>query len=222
MKTISLAVGLLFSFSVQSTELYGLRNQRYCEILLGTPLRLQVYNTIGLNSCPANQWNKVTVEKIKKETGVLFVHLNGPRYWVIDGLQNSKLINPKIKILGGIAMREAGVLKLRLLDLWLGQRPYQRREVHRETTWVYQAGKPVYEIVDSEGNVFVMQSYSTQKAQQTEESLWNLGSKLHLPQGWSFRTRILQQEAHLKAINQRAVIIQDEFWNTYQQAIPPF
>jgi len=62
-----------------------------------------------------------------------------------------------------------------------------------------------------------MQSYSIQKTYQTEKSLAALGTKLHLPNGWIFRTRILNTNAYLTAENQVAVVIQDEFLNTYQQ-----
>ncbi len=217
-----ICVVLLLPSLLQSGEIQNLRNQRYCEILIGRPPFLHVYNTIGLNNCPADQWNKITVPNIKKETGALFVHLNGPRYWMIDGMKHSELINPKVRVLGGIAMREAGVLKLSLLDLWAGIRPYRSHQVHRQTTWIYQAGKPIYEIVDSQGNVYAMQSYSIQRVLQTEESLPKLGSKLHLPNGWSFRIRILQENAYLTALNEQAIVIQDEFLNTYQQETPIF
>lgn len=41
-----------------------------------------------MNQCPADIWNKIIPENIKQETGVSYVHLNRPRYWMIDGMQN--------------------------------------------------------------------------------------------------------------------------------------
>lgn len=214
---------VLSSVSAFSAEMHGLRNQRYCEILLGdNPRHFQVYNTIGLNNCPAELWEKITPEIVKQETGARFVHLNGPRYWTIDGFENTTLINPSPKILGGINMRDAGVLKLALIDLWIGDKFYKEHKVHRQTTWIYQAGKPIYELVNPQGEIFVMQSYSSQKIAQTENDLKSLGSKLELPEGWNFRSRILKKEAHLTPLNEQAIVIQDNFLNTYQQETPSF
>lgn len=208
-------------------DMSGLRGQRYCEIFFVKtdkiiPKDISVYNTIGLNECPADAWNKITPEEIKKETGAKMVHLNGPRYWVIDGMKNSTLLNPKPRVLGGIAMREAGVLEMDfpILQSLKGAQPYQEHHVHRNTTWVYAAGKPVYELIDPEGKVYVMQSYSIQKINQTEESLANLGSKLKLPKGWHFRTYTLKKEKYLTPMDKNAVVIQDNFLNTYQLEAP--
>ena len=227
-KLLLITVGFIactLPFSAQSANVNGLRDKRYCEILLSNqiiPREIAVYNTIGLNNCPSELWSKITPDKIKKETGASFVKLNGPRYWIIDGMKNSNLVNPKERVLGGIAMREAGVLNLRLIDLVFNLKPYREHKVHRETTWVYKSGKPVYEIVNPEGRVFIMQSYSIQKIEQTEASLSELGSKLHLPEHWTFRTRILKKDAYLTPVNEIAVVIQDEYLNTYQEETPDF
>lgn len=84
--------------------------------------------------------------------------------------------------------------------------------------WIYDAGKPVYELIDPKGNVFVMQSYSVQKEPQTEQSLTQLGSKLKLPTQWRFKTGILKKAGTVQAIDNMAVVVQDDFLNTYQKA----
>ncbi|WP_131780444.1 hypothetical protein [Legionella bozemanae] len=196
----------------------NLRGMRYCEIIFSKSIsNYAVYNTIGLNDCPQNMWNKITANDVKKETGAAHVHLNGPRYWTIDGIQNSELVSPNIKTFNGLAMREAGVLHIRLKDLLLGS-PYKPRDVARKTTWIYDAGKPVYELIDPKGNVFVMQSYSVQKEPQTEQSLTQLGLKLKLPAQWRFKTGILKKAGTVQAIDNMAVVVQDDFLNTYQKA----
>ncbi|HHF7344233.1 TPA: hypothetical protein ACPSKB_000635 [Legionella feeleii] len=201
----------------------GLRGNRYCEILLSpTMFKMEVYNTIGLNDCPPKLWNKISVSSVKAETKAAYVKLNGPRYWVIDGMKNSQLVNPQKKIISGLAMREAGVLQLGLSDILSSAKPYHDHTVDRQTTWVYKAGKPVYELIDPKGRVFVMQSYSVEKTPQTAASLTQLGSKLQLPQGWSYRTGVLKQTTDLTAINKKAVVIQDDFLNTYQLATHDF
>lgn len=202
-----------------AANMQGLRGQRYCEVLLGVgviPNTIQVFNTMGLNQCPEDLWEKITTEQIKKETGARFVRLNGPRYWVIDGFQNTFLIDKTIKTFGGIAMRKAGILKLKIRDLVLAEKPYRMYRVKRMTTWIFNVGQPVYEIKDNLNRVFIMQSYSIQKVMQTQASLAELGSKLHLPNGWHFQTRILSQQYLLTPRNKTAIVITDEFLNTYQ------
>ncbi len=197
----------------------GMRNGRYCEIILSASLsQYKVYNTWGLNMCPENKWQAVTVEKVKQETKASRVHLNGPRYWVIDGFKNTNLINPTVTVIAGIPMREAGIVHLGLMDLLKLHKPYQNHEVNRESTWIYQAHKPVYELISPKGEVYVMQSYSIESHPQTLASLSNLGNTLHLPNGWHFKTGILKKTQTLATQNKKAFVIQDDFYNTYQLA----
>ncbi len=231
-KNIAMAAGVLaiaaaaWPPAARADDLKGLRGQRYCEIFLGTKklvrTALAVYNTIGLNDCPVDRWNKMTVNELKRETSSTLVHLNGLRYWVIDGIRNSRFANPTPRTLGGIPMREAGVLEVPSILLKGLQAPYRAHDVKRQTTWVYGAGKPVFELIDDKGRVFIMQSYSTQRVQQTLSGLADLGMRLKLPQGWTFRTRVLAKQATLTPINQKAVVIQDDLLNTYQLETPGF
>src|SRR3990167_5803322 len=169
-----------------AAEKMRIRGDRYCEIIFTESItQYEVYNTVGLNDCPAAIWSKVNINQVKKETKSSFVHLNGPRYWVIDGFKHSSLMNSTPKILGGLAMREAGVLHLSAYDLLRARSGsnYQQWKVERRSIWIYEPGKPIYELIDPEGNVYVMQSYSTQKPPQTQASLASWASKLTLPAG---------------------------------------
>ncbi|MBU3625354.1 hypothetical protein ICN48_03770 [Polynucleobacter sp. JS-Safj-400b-B2] len=69
----------------------NLRNQRYCEVLVGKRawlnLEVKVFNTQGLNLCPEAQWKTLTKESIAKNFDASFVLLNGPRYWTMDEIQ---------------------------------------------------------------------------------------------------------------------------------------
>jgi hypothetical protein len=222
MKKILLMIMMLFiSFSVYAGNISNLRDVQYCEIFLGFDhsRTMYVYNTVGLNFCPRKQWDAIDPEKIKKDTGATNIHLNGPRKWTIDGMKNSLFINSQIKIFNGISMREAGILNLPIRFLFSKPDPYTKVTIDRNTTWVYEAKKPVYELMDDEGNIYIMQSYSLQKEEQTLDSLSQLGSHLTLPKGWHFRTRILDKEYYLTPIKQKAVVVQDDFLNTYQLEI---
>ena len=42
----------------------------------------------------------------------------------------------------------------------VGEQPYAVNQVKRDTIWTYDAGKPIFELTDPDGHVYVMQSYS--------------------------------------------------------------
>jgi len=205
-------------------EVTDLRDQRYCEILIGKgglilPKEFDVYNTIGLNDCPEDLWAKIDADKIKSETGAHFVKLNGPRHWMIDGMTNTTLVSTEKHSFEGLEMRLAGILKLPLEDMLRPPKPYQQLTVERHTTWVYLAGQPVFQLIDDGGNVYFMQSYSLEKdTDQTAASLTELGSRLKLPDGWSYRSVVLKADYNLTAADNKAVVTQDDLLNTYQLA----
>ncbi len=209
----------IFSTIAQGADPDHMRGERYCEIILSKKITsYAIYNTLGLNDCPENLWDKLTVAQVKQETGFSFVHLNGPRYWVIDGFNHSNLVNPTIKTINGLAMRKAGELHIKWTELMKSSFPYHQHAVKRQINWLYEAGKPVYELIDANGEVFVMQSYSIQKSPQTEQSLTELGTTLKLPKDWIFKTGILKKAESIQSINNLAIVIQDNLENTYQKA----
>jgi hypothetical protein len=56
------------------------RDKRFGEILVVKPTGIEIYNTTGLNDCPAEQWNALDLEKLRKEFGAVKVQKNGPHY----------------------------------------------------------------------------------------------------------------------------------------------
>ena len=115
-------------------------------------------------------------------------------------------------------MREAGTLEVKLKDARSFGKPYVIHDVARKTIWVFKAGRPVYQLISPDGAVYFMQSYSVQKEPQSMDSLANLGSKLSLPKGWSFRTATLTKDYQLKAVDGMAYVVQDDLENTYQKS----
>jgi hypothetical protein len=198
----------------------GVRGDRYCEILVGhldgTNVHIDVYNTYLLNDCPDDVWSKLDPAAIKAEAMADVVVLNGPRYWVMDAFEDTKPIDAAPVTLGGLSMRLSGALDRPISAVMGGQAPYAPLSVTRTTTWVYDAGKVVYELVDPEGKIFDMQSYSVQKSPQTEASLAQLGAALKLPSGWQFRSRTLDAKLEVTAVDGLATIVQDDLANTYQ------
>jgi hypothetical protein len=198
----------------------NVRGNRYCEVLVGhlagSDVQLDVYNTYGLDDCPDDAWKALDPAQIKAEEMAEAVILNGPRYWLMDAFEDTKAIDPTPVTFGGLSMRLSGTLDLPVSVAAGGQDPYVPSSVARTTTWVYDAGKPVYELVDPMGRIFDMQSYSVQTSPQTEATLAGLGQVLQPPSGWQFRTRTLDAVLKVTAVDGLATVVQDELRNTYQ------
>jgi hypothetical protein len=99
--------------------------------------------------------------------------------------------------------------------------PYTSLSVERETQFIYFAGSEVYELVDPDGSVYTMISYTNMVDDTlTEADLPGLGSRLELPPGWSFRVRVLSADYVIENQDGVATVVSDELRNTYQLAVP--
>ena len=195
-----------------------LRGVRYGEVLAmflrDTGLEAEVYGTQMLNDCPQELWETLDADEIAKDMGAVFAKLNGPRYWVLDGLGSKvAVIEPVFKDFNGIQMRRIATIPIGA-DFAAG--PYTIRNVNRGAVFFFDAGKTVYELVDPDGRALVMQARCIGiDPNMTEESLANLGERLALPEGWSYRTRVLDAELVVDTSATLATVVQDEFENTY-------
>ena len=195
-----------------------IRGQRYCEVLVGGitngTAKFDVYNTFGLNDCPQDQWSKLTDASVQAESGTMAAKLNGPRLWTQDAFADAQVIDPTPRTFGGIAMQLDGRVSVPIADVIAGS-SYVLRPVSRSPTTIFQAGKPVYELVDPQGSVYTMQSLSQQVATDlTLDTLPSLANRLKPPAGWSFRTRTLDHELRVVASG-TATVMQDELIDTY-------
>jgi hypothetical protein len=195
-----------------------MRGVRYGEVLAmflrDTGLEAEVYGTQMLNDCPQELWDTLNADEIAKDMGAVFAKLNGPRYWLLDGLGSKvAVVDPVFKDFNGIQMRRIATIPIGA-DFAAG--PYTIRNVNRGAVFFFDAGKTVYELVDPEGRAFVLQARCVGvDPSMTEESLATLGERLALPEGWSYRTRVLDAELVVDTSETLATVVQDEFENTY-------
>jgi len=195
-----------------------MRGVRYGEVLAvylrDTGLEAEVYGTQMLNDCPQELWETLDADAIAKDMGAVFVKLNGPRYWLLDGLGSKvAVVDPVFKDFNGIQMRRIATIPLGA-DFAAG--PYVARNVNRGAVFFFDAGKTVYELVDPEGQAFVMQARCVGvDSSITEQSLETLGDRLALPAGWTYKSRMLETELVIDTSATLATVVQDEFENTY-------
>jgi hypothetical protein len=195
----------------------NVRGTRYCEIIVTDGwLRCAVYTTEGINHCPDELWRKITPKDAEHATGAAKAMLQGPRYWVMDKIQTTPLIHVEEKKFKQLKTKKIAYVHIGLSDILNASKPYRKHTIDLHNTFTYKAGKPIYEIIDSKGHVYVMQSYSSEKSKQTENSLLNLGTKLKLPKGWRFKAGVSSKTVALKTKNNKAVVLHDDFKNRYQ------
>lgn len=197
-----------------------LRNVRYCEILpvvrQGVKLVASVYNTLGLNDCPDESWKAMDVDAIKKQFKAFEVQMNGPRYFMMNQIiSKGATANGETVMIGGLGFTKRAEVVLSLTTM--KSIPYEVRDIERDTTYVFKKGNTVFELVDADGNTYVMQSYSlTVDATLTVDDLPTLGDQLKLPKGWVFQTVELDHDLVLTA-NGVAHLVQDDLSNSYQR-----
>ena len=217
---VLLAAGAFASWGAtapaSAATLGGLHDARYCEIieLKGAPPNASatVWNTIGLNKCPAPWWNAFDAADLAKERGATVVVLNGPRHFLMDSVTATP---GRVRSFHGEQMRRVATIPIRsAADL--ARTPYTDRVIERGNVWHWKKGRRVYELVAPGGDVYVMQAYS----QIVDPSLAigklrGLGRRLDLPTDWRYRSRVLKRPLAVGADGE-ATIVQDELQDTYQ------
>lgn len=204
----------------------GMYNDRYCEYLFvrldGSKLVGDVWNTYGLNKCPASQWKASDAAALKDSVpGTLAVKLNGPRHWLIDraSITFDKKIQPlsgTVKSFFGLRMRMLTTVDVPVVNGVPGISPYAETIVNRRTNFTFSRRRSIHELVSPEGHLYAMQAYSQIKDPGlTRRDLNGLGSVLTLPEGWKYRTRDLKHDLTLRTFG-KTTVLQDELENTYQ------
>lgn len=213
------AAASLATLSLSAAERDHLRNTRYCEILLVkrhlTSATAAVYNTVGLNDCPSAQWTALSPDVLKRDNNASAVVLNGPRYFVMDRNLLESSIGP-VHDFNGLQARL--VAQVDLTSASAQRKPYTETTVERETQYVYESGKRIYELVSDQGKTYIMQSYSLEvDPHLNEAALATLAARLSLPQGWRYVVRTLDRDLAVATNGSKVHVLQDDLKNTYQR-----
>jgi hypothetical protein len=195
------------------TDLAG---KRYGEVLLVTPgeagPQATVYNSFPLNDCPAELWSALDPHAIAAENGAAVALLNGPRYWLMNGIEKEQRGPRVTKSFGGIEMIQQATVLLSSMN----PAPFTVNKVSRHTVFVFNAGEEVYELIDPRGQRWVMQTWSqVADPDLKREDLPGLAGRLELPAGWSYQPRMLTSELRVDTRTQAAQVLQDNLTNSY-------
>ena len=202
----------------QQRLISDMRGVRYGEVLAvmvrGEKFEADVYGTQMINDCPAELWDTLDAAEIAKDMGAMFVKLNGPRHWMLDGLGTKvAFVEPVMREFNGLMMRRIATVDLGDTPSTV---PYQERYVNRGAVFFFDAGSVIYELVEPQGKAYVMQAYCIGvDPTLNQEKLGELASRLALPEGWTFRSRVLDEELIVDTTDHEATVVQDELENTY-------
>jgi hypothetical protein len=177
------------------------------------------YNTLGLPTEVADdQFRSLDPEALKADFKADALWINGPRRAQMDEASAEILDGANVTPVGGIPMWIVAKLHIPDLRRFAAERPaYTETPVRRTTRWTFSAGRPVCELVSPAGDVYAMQSASLIKDPHLDEQLPTLGERLQLPKGWQYRTRTLDEDLTVRAVDGIAHVVLDEFENNYQR-----
>jgi len=177
------------------------------------------YNTLSLpDRLSDDQFRALDADALKAEFGGDGIWLNGPRRAQMDEASAEVLDDGRVTSVGGIPMQTVAKVRIPDVRMFAGRRPaYAETEVERSTTWVFHAGQPVHELIAPNGSVYAMQSASLIKDPDLAEQLPDLGERLQMPAGWTYRVRTPDQDLVVQARDGVAHVVLDEFENNYQR-----
>lgn len=199
--------------SEQGNDVFG---KRYGEVLLvrmtESGLEATVYNTYPLNDCPAELWDALDADALAKENGAVAALLNGPRYWLMSAIAKRAGEPQPTTSFGGLDMIKQATVQLATTN----QAPYSVNMIDRRAAFTFDAGRPVFELIDPEGQRWVMQTYSQVVDKNlTLDDLPGLASRLTPPEGWRYETRTLTEPLVVDTTGRDAHVLQDDLTNTY-------
>lgn len=190
--------------------------KRYGEVLLVTPgeagPQATVYNSFPLNDCPAELWSALDAHSIATEHGAAAALLNGPRYWLMNAIEKEPQGPQITKTFGGIEMIQQATVLLSSMN----PAPYLANKVNRHTVFVFNAGQEIYELIDTQGQHWVMQTWSqVSDPNLSRRDLPGLAGRLDLPAGWTYQSRVLTNDLRVDTRSRAAQVLQDNLTNSY-------
>lgn len=202
-------------------QLSGVFGKRYGEIFLASPsesgVEAVVYTTFPLNDCPPELWSALAPEAIAAEYGAAAALLDGPRCWLVNGIEQMRQDPPLTKVFGGIEMRQQATVTLPSSFLSsLHPQPYAVNTVTRNIVFTFDAGQEIYELIAPDGRRWAMQSWSqNMDINLSLDDLRTLDRRLTLPPGWTYQSGTLTSSLRLDTTTHDAPAIVDNLGNHY-------
>ena len=195
---------------LQYITLEATRGLRYAELFAVGEEWITVYNSMGLSEAPPELWDDLDLDAAAQDLQSAMVVKNGPHWWVAD--TSTLQFGTNEVSVGGIGYRFAAKLPAFLAKSGRLEPPlYTVVEANKAGKLVYLAGRPVYELVSPDGDVFTMQSSNVPPSEFAA-----LPKKLTLADGWRFRSRTPDQDVVID-LDGKVKVVMDDLRNVYNQ-----
>lgn len=183
-KGVSMTNGQGKEYTLTLRPLSDSRDYLYCELIFDYGEKgLDIYSTSMQGEPSLEWWDNIDLEALAKGFGAKTVRRNGPQRWSMDEV--SMMLSEPIEV-AGVKMAFGGHLPPGTAEI----PAYQVFNPAKYQYLVWKAGRPVYQLVDPEGHVYVLQGYKVQTG-----DLAHLGEKLKtLPDDWEFRISELEED----------------------------
>lgn len=186
--------------------LTGSRGYQYCELVFDYGDKgSDIYSTSPLARADLEWWKNLDLEKLAAEFGAKAVHKNGPQWWTMD----------EVGVMGSKPVPVAGVNMIFGAHLPPGTTSMKNYTIFnpakfQNLTW--KAGQPVYQLVDAEGHIYVLQGNKV----PTEELGLLAGKFKKLPADWEYRVVTLEKDLVMNLTPAKPIpSVQDEFDQIY-------
>lgn len=182
------------------------REYQYCELVfIYGDKGSDIYSTSPLAKASLDWWNNLDLKALAKEFGAISVVKNGPQWWSMD----------EVGVMGSEPIDVAGVKMIFGAHLPPGTMSSPKYKVFNPAKYqdlVWKSGKPVYQLVDPDGHVYILQGHKIPVA-----GLATLGEKMKdFPKGWKYRVQVLDKDLVMNLTPKEPIpSVQDEFDQIY-------
>ncbi len=178
----------------------------YCELVFNYgDAGSDIYSTSPLGEPPLEWWDNLDTEALAMEFGAESIYKNGPQWWSMDevGVMGSEPVDVAGVKMNFGAHLPPGTLAAPLYEVFLPAKT-------QNLTWV--AGKPVYQLVDPDGYVYVLQGHKI-----PADQLDTLGDRfMKLPDAWEYRVKVPDEDLVMNLTpNEPIPSVKDEFDQIY-------
>ena len=200
------------TFTLTPDSLSPARDFIYCELVFNYgDAGSDIYSTSPVAPCDSDWWDSLDLDSLAAELNAESVVKNGPEWWSMDTVQE---MTSEPTTVGGIQMVYGAVLP----PGTMGTPQYEVFNTAKYQYLVYEAGKPTYQLVDADGNVYVLQGYKVD-----QDQLATLGDQFqNLPEGWQYIVVTPSSDLVLNLTPAAPIpSVQDEFDQIYIQIPAP-
>jgi hypothetical protein len=192
---------------------------------------LSVYSTYKVeNSCDAKYFYDITLASMDAQSNTFtqsHLTLRGSAHgYTMD--VNLSPVTSKFFYVGKLRFSKTGEVRFSLIDglrnnSWkvanVVNSSYREFSFNSQLHYIWNIGTLAHHLIAPNGDRFIMYTFTNQIATDlTRDNLINLGSRLNLPDGWSYENSLLTKTVTVyptPATNFRSTVIFDDFNNFY-------